>query len=691
MSENNVSGRSRQETPGVKGNQQFATERLGEPVLGRPLGDTGDYQSDVKRAVEAATAYYNTGVETMTDYEYDRLLEQVASFENNYPDQTIDHELFTAVAAGTSDGTGDVTHDAPMLSLDKANTFGEVRSFLDKAADAGSAVRAEPKLDGMAINVKYVDGKIAMIATRGDGRNGENITDRVVQIAPANLPPTVEWPRTVNVRGELVMSKDDFEFSNTNRTGAGKPAFANPRNAVAGSVRKNNPGYAVALSFVSYGVEGGPQDPEDAVEAGFNPSALLLDNTGSILDQVEAFGAARDSFPYPTDGIVLKMTDTDVQDTLGETSRAPRWAVAYKYDAATAKTKLLGIETAVGRTGAISYTAILEPVELDGSVVGRATLHNVDNIRNKDLRINDIVEIAKMNDIIPGVIRSFPGERGDDSEPYVPSTLCPVSGTELDMSGVIWRSTDPSASLGALVTYATSRDALDIDSLGGEISDALVDSGLIQDLGDLYSLTETQLANLRLGSDRVVGQKTAAKIIANIEKAKAQPLNRHLTSLGIRKFGRTFGRRVAAKFHTMDAILDAPRSDFYTVEGVGDERADLFYQGFTRNRPVIEKMRAAGVNFGSVPVKDDGAIVGGKALNGMKVVVTGAMSGPLASMNRTQVQELIEANGGQASGSVSSSTNLLVCGEPGSSKWTKAQSLGVKIVTPEEFAGMLGL
>jgi DNA ligase (NAD+) len=638
----------------------------------------------IRKAKAAAAAYYDTDVELMSDAAYDALLEEIAE-ESGGSDN-----LFTQVAGGQSAG-GDVAHDLPMLSLDKANTSVEVRAFLTKAAEAGSPVRLEPKLDGMAVDVKYVDGKLVHVATRGDGRTGEDVTDRVVAIAPANMPTTVPWPGNVHVRGELVMSADDFAFSNTNRTGAGKPKFANPRNAVAGSVRKANPGYKVALSFVSYGVDGATGDFAEQAAAGLNPSALLLAGDGSILERMEAFGLNRKdgSFPFPTDGVVLKMTDEGVQASLGDTSRAPRWAVAYKYAADRATTKLLGIETAVGRTGAISYTAILEPVEVDGSVVARATLHNAAFIAERDLRIGDIVSVHKANDIIPRVERSFPEFRDDSSEKYVPSQVCPISGEPLDMSSVIWRSPAPEASLGALVHYATSRDVFDIDGLGEEVSDALVDSGLIEDMGDLFTLTHDQLANLELSGGRLLGSKIATKLIANIEAAKQQPLNRVITSLGIRKSGRTFGRRLAARFQTMDAILDAPKSDFYTMEGVGDERADLFYQGFTNKRAVIEKMRAAGVNMGSVAAS--AASSGPKALNGMKVVVTGAMSGPLATLNRNHVQELIEANGGQASGSVSGSTSLLVCGEEGSSKWMKAKSLGVKIVTPEEFAGMLGL
>ena len=672
----------------------FAEHTLTAPEVGlafdapATIVDEQSYVDAIARATDAAHAYYDTDIETMSDADYDTLLDDIAGYEAANPAAAVTHKLHTAVAGGTSEG-GDVAHEIPMLSLDKANTIAEVRAFIAKADAAGSPVRLEPKLDGMAVDVKYENGNIVRVATRGDGRTGEDITERVTAIAPAGMPDSVPFPGTVHVRGELVMSRADFEVSNTARVASGKPSFANPRNAVAGSVRKSNPGYTVAMTFISYGMTGVTDDAATAESAGFKPSSAMIGIPGDPIDILEDFGQERktDAFPYPTDGIVIKMTDEDVKAELGDTSRAPRWAVAYKYAADRATTKLLGIETGVGRTGAISYTAIVEPVEVDGSVVGRATLHNANFIADNDLRIGDTVEIYKANDIIPRIVRSFPEHRTEDSAPYVPSTVCPISGEPLDMSSVIWRSPAPEASLGALVNYATSRDALDVDGLGEEISDALVERGVVNDLGDLFTLDRDELATLNLGSDRQVGYKVADKILANLDKAKEQPLNRVITALGIRKSGRTFGRRLASHFHTMDAILDAPKEAFLAVEGVGDERMELFYAGFEKNRPVIDKLRAAGVNMGAVPAADNGP----KPLAGMKVVVTGAMTGPLAALNRTQVQELIESNGGQASGSVSSSTSLLVCGEEGSSKWTKAKSLGIRIVTPEEFAGMVGV
>jgi DNA ligase (NAD+) len=645
----------------------------------------GEYTQAVADARAAARAYYDTGIETMSDAEYDQLLLNIQTYAGDNYDVDLPDELYTQVAAGQSDG-GDVVHEIPMLSLDKANTHGEVLAFLEKAKAAGSPVRAEPKLDGMAVDCKYVDWKLVRVATRGSGSAGEDITERVVAIAPANMPPSVPWPGTVHIRGELVMSAADFEISNGNRVASGKPSFANPRNAVAGSVRKENPGYKTAMSFVSYGVTGTDADAGEQITAGLNPSSELFKLGVDPMVQLEEFGENRrwGRYPYPTDGIVFKMTDEDARVALGETSRAPRWAIAYKYPAGTAVTKLLGIETAVGRTGNISFTAVLEPVQLDGSVVGRATLHNVGFIKEKNIRIGSMVEIAKMNDIIPGILRVIAAPGDDELEEYVPSTVS-ESGLPLDMSGAIWRSTDPSESLGALLSYATSRDVFDIDGFGNELGDALAKGDTINDMGDVFLMTEKDLANVILDNGQRYGEVRAAKVYAGIQKAKGMELNRVITSLGIRRSGRTFGRRLAAKFQTMDKILDAPKSKFYEVEGVGDERADLFYQGFTNKRPVIEKMRAAGVNMGT---ETDAA----STVKGPNVCVTGKMVGPFAGLGRTEMQELIEKNGYTAVSSVSPTTNILVSNEETSSKWKKATSLGtVEILTEKKFAEKLGL
>ena len=648
------------------------------------------YRAAVRSAQDAAAAYYDGTDELLTDAEYDALLVDIESFEAANPESAMVHDLFVSVAGGMSGG-GDLVHTTPMLSLDKANTFDEVRAFLARAAAAGGTVVMQPKMDGMAVNTKYVNGALESVAIRGDGQSGEDITDRILALSVAHLPRTIAEPGVVEVRGELIMTSKDFAVSNAARIASGQKGFVNSRNAVAGVARKSENGYRVNVTFVAYDVVGA-----DDLPAGFRDVQDCFPfpiTSAGTLDNVEAFEAARKEpdYRYPTDGAVLKVVEPAVRALMGATSRAPRWAVAYKYPPVTARTVVLGIDVAVGRTGNISYTAILQPVFFAGSTVGRATLHNPDFIALKGVRIGREVEIAKMNDIIPGILRSIPSDT-DDAVEYVPSTLCPVSGTTLDTSGAIWRSNAPEASLGSSIAYAASRDAFDIDGLGGEIAAGLVDADLVTSVADLFTLTSWQLAEVQLSKGRLLGLKTATKLVANIEAAKAQPFNRVITALGIRKSGRTFGRRLAAHFGTMDAILEASEADFFNVDGVGDERAALFFAGFHKLFSVIEQMDAAGVNMGAPLVAADPSVhlpLTGDEGQKLRVCVTGAMTGELAGLSRTGMSDLIVANGGEPVSSVSKTTDILVCGETGSSKWVAATKLSKTILTPAKFADLL--
>lgn len=661
--------------------------------------DSAAYQSAVSRALEAADAYYNGTDELMTDAEYDALLETIASYETSNPDDAIDHGLHTKVAAGTA-AVGDVKHPTPMLSLDKAKTVAEVHGLLARAQEAAVALDipasevtlvVEPKLDGMAMRAVYKNGRLVQVVTRGDGRAGEDVTARLArpQVVVRGLPSFIDGaPTEFELRGEMLMSHEDFEFSNANRVAAGKTAFANPRNATAGSVRAETLEYDVQMTFICY-VPSGVSDTNLLDAAHLDAVSQGTDYEANIAE----FGVRRADFDYPTDGVVIKVNNADVRRRMGEGSRAPKWALAYKYEAQKAMTVLRDIEMGVGRTGNISFTAILDPVTVDGSTVARATLHNFDFIAENDLRIGDTVEVYKANDIIPRVVKAFVELRPADAVEYNPARVCPISGEPLDTSGKIWRSLAPEASLASAIAYAASRDALDIDGLGTEIAVALVENDLVADIGDLFSLTVPVLTNLQLaqpnGSVRLLGEKVATKLVENIAKAKEQPLARFITALGIRKSGRTFGRRIASEFETIDAVLAASRDDFFRVEGVGDERANLFFEGFQKNRGVIAKLLSAGVTL-NVPA--NGAVSDSDALtlSGMRVVVSGSMSGVLAKYSRNEMNELVERHGGKSSGSVSKTTSLLVAGEGAGSKLVKAEELGVKVATPEEFAEMIG-
>lgn len=666
-----------------------------------PLNSAEDYTAAVTQAQDAALAYYAGESILMTDAEYDALLLDIERFESAHPDDIIDHGLFTAVAAGSV--SGDVPHPTPMLSLDKVTDFDELAKFLQRVEGAAVGtydfdgyepnlpiISVQPKLDGMAVRAVYRGGKLVQVVTRGDGQKGEDVTDRLLrpQVLISHLPHDLgladgDPQSDFEVRGELLMTSADFALSNSNRQAAGKPAFANPRNATAGSVRAETLEYSVALTFITYEHSGAA----GLLDQHFRFADQLIDDAtfrawqvGEVVDRIQLFGSARSSFGYPTDGVVVKVDDTLVRATLGTGSRAPKWAVAYKYEAQTGETTIRDIIVEVGRTGNLSFTAVFDPVEVDGSTISRASVHNPAYIAEKDIRIGSKAVVYKANDIIPQVL----SVTNDGSEnPWVPPTADDEGFPYLER-GKFLVSTNPADSIPALIAYAASRDVLDIDTLGRSVADALVDSGLVSDLSDLFHLYEADVADMAFG-DTVYGPVRAQTLIDNIQAATAQPLARFITALGIRLTGRTFGRRLAAAFGSFDALLEASIDDLLAVDGIGPERAAVIHAGLQANREVIKHLQNADINPQAKKA------VGG-SLEGLTVVVTGSTKGTaLEAYGRNEMNELIEKHGGKSSGSVSKTTSLLVAGDGAGSKLAKANELGVKTVTPDEFATMLGV
>lgn len=666
------------------------------------LDGPSSYSAAIDEALAAAAAYYNGDTQLMTDAEYDKLLAEIMQFETDHPEHVIDHGLFTQVAAGVA-VVGDVPHPTPMLSLEKVKTDEDIKKFLTRLIDAGETkVLVQPKLDGLALRAVYRNGQLVQVVTRGDGRAGEDITARMLrgEVTVYGLPEYVESyygvpsHRDFEVRGELLMSLEDFAASNQNRIAVGKPAFANPRNATAGSARAETLTYDVEMSFVTYDdtiVNPDDEGSFDFAEQLNGAEIVDVTDTAAVLAAIEAFAKMRADYEFPTDGIVLKAATDRLRDELGAGSRAPKWAVAYKYEAQTGETVIRDIVVEVGRTGNLSFTAVFDPVLVDGSTISRASLHNTALIAEKDIRIGSRAIVYKANDIIPQVLSVV--NDPDTTEPWVAPTE-DADGFPYVQRGKFLLSTNPADSVTALITYAASRDVLDIDGLGREVAEALVDSDVVRDLADLFAHVPdeaTAIASFTLGKGGRIGADRMAKIIEGIEAAKAQPLNRVITALGIRLTGRTFGRRLAAHFRSLDALLAASTTDLMEVDGIGDERARVIRHGLDKNADVIRRLIELGVTSA---VEEDASAP--KPLLGadgkpMSVVVTGAMTGALSAYGRTQMNELIEQYGGKASGSVSKNTGLLVCGEPGSSKWVKANDLGVRIVTPEEFAAELGL
>lgn len=681
---------------------QFATELKAEPgiSLAPAIGDEAAYTAAVDRALSAAAAYEQTDELEMDDYEFDRLLADLKAYEDAHGIDP-DHGLHDTVGHGGAAG-GDVEHATPMLSLDKP---GEDAVIAFAAAHPDAVI--EPKIDGLAISARYENGLLVRAARRGDGYTGEDVTDRV---RGAKGLPEAAGSGDFEVRGELYLDDQDKARADAIRTGAGKKAFANARNGVAGMLNKQDGTYPASLfSFAAYSTTyAEEQDHLEQMDAltglGFTTARSLLPQ--SVLDAddpmsaIAALGTERKGLGFLMDGAVLKVPTNAEKAALGEGSRAPKWAVAYKYAPVEEPTVIRDIELAIGKTGRLSLRAVFDKVEVDGSELEYASLHNVGWLERADIRIGDHVSAFRANDVIPQVHLPRTDLRSADSKPWKAPSACPQCGGELDKSTELWRCPNPECSVSGRISYAVSRDAgLAIEGFGGAIGDALIEADAVKDVSDIFYLTEDKLAALPLGTTetggvRTLGQKNAAKIMAEIEKAKAQPLNRVITALSMRFTGRTFGRRLAAEFGTMEALQAATVKQLANVEGIGEKKAEVIHEQLRRNEPVIARLRAAGVNMGApktapaAGAKAPKLAREGKPLN---VVVTGSVKGApsLASLSRSGVQELIEANGGKASGSVSKTTDLLVCGEPGSSKFLKAQEFGIRIVTPEEFAQML--
>ncbi len=660
-----------------------------------------DFDAAVEHLAQAAAAYYaGDGSILMADADYDVLEARIRATESANPDW---HSGRTdQVAAGT--GVGDVPHSAPMLSLAKATTELEVRSWFERlvelTGDPEPIVIVEPKLDGVAIAARYVRGKRTLVLTRGGGQAGEDVSaqfeDNVV-----GLPLWVDGDVSFEVRGECFMTVDQFAQANELRVETDhKPAFVNARNAAAGSIRAIHRKYLTPMTFAPYTLLGAdtPNDSHIAqmswlIDLGFVPAGKLVEINGrcqsvdEIIAAISTIGQVRATLDFDIDGAVAKADTQADRDAAGATGAHPRWAVAFKYPAEECTTTLLDIDITPGRTGALVPRATLEPVFVGGTTVTYATLHNPEEVMRLDVRIGDTVLIKRAGDVIPRIEGVVLAKRHADAVAWISPDVCPRCGSEIDRTQKRWRCMRGRAcGASELLVYAASRDALDIEGLGDVLVGQLIDAGLALDVADLYDLRVDQLAGLER-----MGQLSAEKVIASIAAAKAKPLDRQLIALGIRMTGRRMCRRIARHFGTLAAVRAATVDELAEVEGIGDVRAAIIIEELAELNDLLDRLVAAGIetrdeHFGEAAPSPDEL-----PLAGMTVVVSGAMSGPFEGHNRNAMNELIEANGGRSAGSVSSKTTYLVTNEIGTSKAIKAEQLGVPVLTPEAFAELLGI
>ncbi|TXS49908.1 NAD-dependent DNA ligase LigA [Streptomyces sp. t39] len=681
------------------------------------IADAAAYAEAVATASRAAAAYYATGESALDDDAYDRLARGIAAWEAAHPEEVAAESPTGKVAGGAA--VGDVPHTVPMLSLDNVFSAEQLTAWTASLERRiGRTVArwsVEPKLDGLAVAARYEDGRLTRLVTRGDGTAGEDVSHAVGTVL--GLPGTLAEAATLEIRGEVLMTDEQFERANTTRTAHGAAPFANPRNGAAGTLRAKDRAYRVEMTFFGYGALALPgsapdlaarlaelphsQVMEEVARLGVHTAASTeaapktVGTVEEIQARIEEIAAARAALPFGIDGIVVKADPAADQAEAGSGSRAPRWAVAYKLPAVEKVTTLLGVEWNVGRTGIIAPRAVLEPVEIDGSTVTYATLHNPADITRRDLRIGDRVMVYKAGDIIPRIEAPVAHLRTGAERAVEFPEVCPQCGSGIDTSEQRWRcERGRDCRVVASVSYAAGRDQLDIEGLGATRVVQLVDAGLVTDLADLFALTREQLLTLER-----MGATSTDNLLAAIEDAKGRPLSRVFCALGVRGTGRSMSRRIARHFADMAHIRAADAEELQQVEGIGVEKARMVVDELAGLAPLIDRLVAAGVNMtepgatppapapADAPAEEGGSEPGAAGpLAGMTVVVTGAMTGALEKLSRNQMNELVERAGGRSSSSVSKRTSLLVAGEGAGSKREKAEQLGIRIAAPDEFA-----
>jgi DNA ligase (NAD+) len=643
--------------------------------------------------------YYVLDDPVISDAEFDRLMAELVRLEEVYglvrPDSPTQR-----VGAQPLDKFETVLHRQPMLSLENAFSEAETREFDDRLkrflkTTEEFAYVLEPKMDGCAVELVYESGRLTTGSTRGDGYRGENVTQnlKTIHTIPLRLLTEAEpTPELLEVRGEVYMDLEEFKKFNAERLDRGEPAFANPRNAAAGSLRQLDPKITAArpLKIYCYGVgevRGRNFDSQwEVLETlkkwGLRVNPMIQRGQGieSAIAYHRQLEHQRHGLPYEIDGMVIKVDPLALQERLGAKTRSPRWALAYKFAATQATTRVLNIEVNVGRTGAVTPMAVMEPVEVGGVTVSRATLHNEDEVARKDVRVGDTVLVQRAGDVIPEVVKVIIKERPPDTQPFQMPSHCPVCGTELvrPAGEKVTRCPNPDcmASLTRSIQHFASKSAMDIDGLGEKIVQQLVGVGLVKDVGDLYHLTEGDLIPLER-----FAEKSAQNIVNAIQESKKVALWRLINALGIRYVGEATAQLLAHHFQSLEALMQAGPEDLLHVEGVGEQVAGSIREFFEneRNQALITKLQNAGVQ--GLPAELPAATpLGGK---------TFVFTGGLEHFSREAAKAQVTARGGKVSSSVSAKTDYVVAGADPGSKLAKAQELGVTILDEAAFAELL--
>lgn len=645
--------------------------------------------------------YYVLDAPEITDAEYDRMMVRLRELEARYPDSIPADSPTQRVGGRASSQFTEVRHLEPLLSLGNVFSAEELRAFDERVRSglpAGSKVEyvMEPKIDGLACSLIYENGKLVRAATRGDGVVGENVTAnvRTIRSIPLTLkvPEGEAVPELLDVRGEVYMPRQAFMRLNEQRAERGESEFANPRNAAAGSLRQLDPQVTASrsLSFFAYYLVGEGAQPKHSeslallAHYGFKVSEnyKVVENIDEAIKYIGDFNELRQGLSYDTDGAVIKVNDVYQQRILGATGKDPRWATAYKYPPEQAETTLEDIDWRVGRTGVLTPTAVLTPVKLSGSVISRATLHNEDFIRAKDIRIGDRVIINKAGEIIPEVLRVVVEKRtGDEKEVEIPS-VCPECGWRVERQGeeAAIRCTNPHCpALGREgLIHFVSRDAMNIDGCGPSVINALLDAGLVRDAADLYSLRKEDLLKLER-----MGEKSADNLLAALDESKKNELDKLLFALGIRHVGAKVARILATEFGSMEKLQQAQPEELAQIRDIGDKIAEsaVTWLNVPANIDLVERLAAAGLTMTFTPPasQEDNPFFG------KTLVFTGTMP----TLGRAEAKTMAQDVGAKVSGSVSKKTDYVIAGAEAGSKLEKAQQLGVTVIDEAEFLRML--
>lgn len=636
--------------------------------------------------------YYNEDAPAIEDYQYDALNNELKALEKQYPELITPDSPTQHVGGRASSLFTPVPHRVRMESLEDAFAFTALEEYAQRVRelDAGAKLDVEPKIDGLSVSLEYTNGVLTRGSTRGDGDVGEDITENVktIRSIPKKIDPDIAF---LEVRGEVYMPRAVFLKLVEEQELNEEKTFRNPRNAAAGSLRQKDPGVTAKrqLDIFVFNVQqyDGPEDLishkqslEYVKSLGFHiiPSCKVCDNIQEAEQEVSHIGDIRYTLPFDIDGAVLKADSLALREQMGSTAKFPKWAIAYKYPPEEKETVVKDIEVTVGRTGVLTPTAVFDPVLVAGSMISRATLHNQDYINEKGINIGDTIRIRKAGDIIPEVAAVV--KHGENETPFVMPEICPSCGEPVirEEGEAAIRCTNPEcpAQLLRILIHFCSKGAMDIDGLGETILTTMVEKGLLKHPEDIYRLTAEDITSL----DRM-GEKSAQNILGAIERSKSNDLYRLIYAFGIRHIGEKASKQVAEHFKTMDAVMNASVEDVLKIEGFGSIMAESLVEFFSResSRKMVEEFQSLGLNMNSLSQPTDASLKG----------ETFVLTGTLPTLKRSEAAEMIEKRGGKVSGSVSKKTSYVVAGEKAGSKLTKAQSLGIPVLTEEEFLNMI--